>query len=120
VAVAVTLKGDEHKTVFGSVVKSKMEYNSWFYVDFTDKVFVPKGAKCMVLVESSNAYQLIPFAHIKENIVNAEKYTAFSYFEIFSYEQVGEKEFRKQPLGRNADYFFSVKSLSVTPVDAQV
>jgi len=122
VLVVVALKGDEPKTVFHSKVKSKKEYNSWFYVDFGDKVFVPKGAECIILVQSSNAYQLIPFAHIKENIEKVEKCAEFSYFQIlfFEQEQEGEKKFRRQPLEKNADYFFSVKSLSVTPVDAQV
>jgi len=50
----VTPKGGEEKKVFNSDITGKKEFNSWFYVDFGEKVFVPKGAECTIEVQSSN------------------------------------------------------------------
>jgi len=121
VNVFITLKGAKTKNIFHSEIKSKNEFNSWFYVDFGMTVFVPKGADFSIDVRSSNVYQLVPFAHIKQNIDKAEKCAEFSKFKFNYYEQEkrGDEIFPKKCLEMDVDHFFSIKSLSVVPVDEQ-
>jgi len=38
---------------------------------------VAKGAICMIDVSSTNVYQLVPYAHIRENIEKAQKCAAY-------------------------------------------
>jgi len=116
VYVTIFMKGECKRRVFTSLIESRKECNSWFYVDFGTKVFVPKGAVCKVEVHSDNFYQLIPFAHIKENIDKAAKCAAFSHFEFVFFEK-SYKQYQLKPLEENVDYFFCIKSLSVVPVD---
>jgi len=123
VIVWVTQKGTQRKEVevFKSEIKSKKEYNSWFYVDFENKVFVPKGATFWVEVRSANVYQLIPQTHIKENIAKAEKCAAFSEFEFNFFERIHrkDKEYTVKSWEIDGDCLFCIKSLSVVPVDEQ-
>jgi len=108
-----------YEEVFRAKITSKKEYNSWFYVDFGESVFVPKGATYRVEVYSNDAYQLIPFAHIAENIENAKKCGAFSAFSFQFWEQNNRKDFTEKSLENNGNCFFCLKSLSLVPVDEQ-
>jgi len=121
VIVYITSKGGKVQIVFNSHITSKKEYNSWFYVDFKKKVFVPKEAECTVSVKSSNVYQLIPFAHIKENIDTVVKCAEISElnFNLFERENKGDKKYTEKSLEKDADYLFCIKSLTVVPVDEQ-
>jgi len=123
VIVGINLKSGEKKCEFYSKIESKKRYNSWFYVDFGKKVFVPKGTKCVVEVRSTkNIYQLIPFAHIRENIEKAEKCEAFSQFEILLLEQEqldNNTNGVRKSLEVDGKQLFCMKSLSVVPVDEQ-
>jgi len=120
--VYVTPKGGEEKKVFNLDITSKKEFNSWFYVNFGENVFVPKGAECTVEVQSSNVYQLIPFAHIKENIEKAKNREEFSEFKFELHESEeeefeGEYNWNYKPLETDGDFLFCIKSLTVVPVD---
>jgi len=119
VSVFITLKGAESRNVFFTTIQSKQEYNSWFSVDFGKKVFVPKGAKFELVVRSANVYQLIPFSILKKNVDNAEKYAAFSEFGFcfFVREHKGDEKYTPMSLEKDGNCFFSIKSLSVVPVD---
>jgi len=119
VVVYVTFKGGDGRNVFETQIKSKKDYNSWFYIDFEKKVFMPKGAKCHVNVRSSNVYQLIPFAHITENTAKARERAEFSLFEfnLFEREKRSSNKYTRKSLEKDADYLFCIKSLSVASVD---
>jgi len=121
VAVHVTFKGGDGRNVFYTQIKSKKDYNYWFYIDFEKKVFVPKGAKCTVSVRSSNVYQLIPFAHITENTAKAKERSEFSEFKfnLFERKNRSSKKYTHKSLEKDADYLFCIKSLSLASVDEE-
>jgi len=118
VIVEINFK-DDFEEVFSAKITSKKEYNSWFYVDFGDKVFVPKGAKFLVQVQSSNVYQLIPYTHIIDNIYRAKKCGEFSWFCFYFYEQNNSNASTIKSLEKDGNCFFCLKSLSLIPVDEQ-
>jgi len=116
VRVIVTLKNsNKTSNLFGSKINSKKKFNSWFYVDFQKKVSVPEGAKCLIDVYTRNSYQLIPFAHIQDNLEQAKKCAAFSKFDIFLYELEKEedKKYTQKSFQKEVDYFFCIKSLVI-------
>jgi len=117
--VFIARKDEEWDEVFKTEINSDNKYNSWFYVDFENKVFVPKGTKCVVEVRSANVFQLIPFAHIKENIDKAAECGAFAEFDckLFEREHRRAKESTEKSLEKDIEGFFCIKSLTVVPVD---
>jgi len=120
-SVFIISKGGEKSNPFYSEIIRKNDYNSWFYVDFGKKVFVPKGAKCMLSVRSSNVYQLIPFAHIKENIDKAVKCKEISELNVnlIERELKGDEKFTRKSFEKDGDNLFCIKSVSVIPVNKQ-
>jgi len=68
-----------------------------------------------------NVYQLIPFAHVKENLNTAVACAQLSKFgfNFFEQEKKGDKKYTEKSLEKNGDYFFCLKSLSIVPVDEQ-
>jgi len=121
VNVFITVKGASQQNVFRTEINSMKEFNSWFNVDFGESVFVPKGAKCIVEVKSSNTYQLVPYTHIKENIEKAKKCAEVSQFELGFIEIEKKYDTRgiTKCLEKDGDFLFCMKSLSVVPVDDQ-
>jgi len=122
VTVYITLEDGGTENVFHSKIDEDMEYNSWFYVHFENTVFLPKGAECAIDIRSSNFYQRIPFAHIRENIEKAEKCAEFAEFDLNLFEWIGfdyynEEICAERSLEHDGDYLFCLKSLSVVPVD---
>jgi len=117
VVVELTLNGEEGKNVFNLHIDRQEEYNSSFFVDFEEDVFVPKGATCRIGVHSKNVYQLIPLDHIKENIDKAKNRQEFSSFDLFLYDPDDEEAVLT--LDEDGDCFLCIKSLSVVPVDEQ-
>jgi len=101
--------------VFKSTVKGEKKYNSWFYVDFEKKVFVPKGASCSIVIKSENRYQMIPISKIRENIAKAKASSAFAYFDVYFHQtnRWGGLYFHSVHTNTEARYRFNVKSLSV-------
>jgi len=104
------------KEVFHSRIRSEKKFNSWFSVDFGREVFVAKGAICLVDVSSTNVY-----AHIRENIEKAQKCAAFSQFEFIFYgkNHISDTDYVYRSSEMDRNYFFSIKSLSVVPIDEQ-
>jgi len=120
VKVRVGLKGEELKDIFELKITDEKEYNSWSYIDFKDKVFVPKGAICLVDIFSKNSYQLIPYPHIRKNINQAAKQAAFSQFDILFFEKAEENnKYILKSLEQDGEYFTSIKSLSVAPLSEE-
>jgi len=118
VSAWITLKGaDTAEEVLRLRIRSKKKYNSWFYVNFEKKVFVPKGATCRISVRSTNTYQFIPFDRISDYVNKAEKFAAFSKFEFQFLEEIDNLEFYHKSLEEDGDHYFCVKSLSVVPLD---
>jgi len=75
-----------------------------------------------VEVQSSNVYQLIPFARIKENIKKAKNREEFSEFKFELHESEGEEfdgeeNWNKKSLETDGDFLVCIKSLTVVLVD---
>jgi len=104
-----------NKTEYFSHNERLKKFNSWFYIDFGDKVFVPKGANCVIQVRSSNVYQLIPFTHIRENMDKVRECEAFSVFGINFFEQEQKDEelnLTDKSLEEGGKHFFCLKIAS--------
>jgi len=116
VEVDIVLEGAENRiNVFRSKINSKKKFNAWFYVDFGEKVFVPKGATCRVSIHSKNIYLPVDFPCIRKSVDEAKSCAAFSQFDVFFYELVFEEKVTKERyVAMHKDLSFSIKSLSVT------
>jgi len=121
VEVSLILNGGNGQKLVASSVVGKRKCNSWYYVEFNKKVFVPKGAECVITVHSPcNAFQRIPISVIRKNIDNATKCATFSKFEVFLFDENAfyRQSDAKQSLQNvTAHNCFSIKSLSVALID---